>query len=324
MHVLVVQPQLDKVVTDAEGAGPGAGSSRKPRPTIRSSIWRPMRELPARIAEADVVAGYVAPEALAQASPRLKWVHLLGGGAGQAALRRVQDQRHHPHLLQGQWRGAARRACASCSMLMLQRDAVRWLDEQRQKVWRHRPHEELAGKTCAIIGTGYSGVDLALKAKAFHMDVIGNAPQRRAGGAFRPDVPARAAARVPGRSGFRGGHGAAHAGDAGHARGGGVRGDEAERLLCLLLAWRHCRRCGAARCDRVRARSPGPGSMRMARSRCRRTARSRKRPTRSSRRTMARPRRARTSAGSEMLIENLRRYRTGEPMVNLVEKSAGY
>jgi len=32
---------------------------------------------------------------------------------------------------------------------------------------------ELNGLTCGIIGLGYSGVDLAEKAKAFHMEVLG-------------------------------------------------------------------------------------------------------------------------------------------------------
>ena len=58
-------------------------------------------------------------------------------------------------------------------MLMLNRDMPRWQRAQAEHRWEHRPHGELNGLTCGIIGLGYSGQDLALKCKAFHMRVLG-------------------------------------------------------------------------------------------------------------------------------------------------------
>jgi phosphoglycerate dehydrogenase-like enzyme len=58
-------------------------------------------------------------------------------------------------------------------MLMLNRDAPRWARAQAERRWEHVYHGELTGLTCAIIGLGHSGQDLARKAKAFHMRVIG-------------------------------------------------------------------------------------------------------------------------------------------------------
>jgi phosphoglycerate dehydrogenase-like enzyme len=58
-------------------------------------------------------------------------------------------------------------------MLMLNRDALSWLRAQQERRWEHRSHGELNGLTCGIIGLGFSGVDLARKAKAFHMRVLG-------------------------------------------------------------------------------------------------------------------------------------------------------
>jgi phosphoglycerate dehydrogenase-like enzyme len=58
-------------------------------------------------------------------------------------------------------------------MLMLSRNAPRWLQGQAEHRWERWIHPELNGLTCAIIGLGYSGQDLALKLKAFHMRVIG-------------------------------------------------------------------------------------------------------------------------------------------------------
>jgi phosphoglycerate dehydrogenase-like enzyme len=58
-------------------------------------------------------------------------------------------------------------------MLMLNRDARRWLRAQAEHRWDHWNHPELNGLTCGIIGLGHSGQDLALKCKAFHMRVLG-------------------------------------------------------------------------------------------------------------------------------------------------------
>ena len=58
-------------------------------------------------------------------------------------------------------------------MLMLNRNAMRWVEAQRERRWDAFFHGELNGLTVGILGAGYSGVDLALKAKAFHMRVVG-------------------------------------------------------------------------------------------------------------------------------------------------------
>ena len=58
-------------------------------------------------------------------------------------------------------------------MLMLARDTRRWLRNQDERKWERWFHPELTGQTCGIIGLGYSGQDLALKLKAFHMRTIG-------------------------------------------------------------------------------------------------------------------------------------------------------
>ena len=58
-------------------------------------------------------------------------------------------------------------------MLMLNRDARGWLRAQAAHRWEHRPHGELNGLTCGIIGLGHAGQDLALKCQAFHMRVLG-------------------------------------------------------------------------------------------------------------------------------------------------------
>jgi phosphoglycerate dehydrogenase-like enzyme len=62
---------------------------------------------------------------------------------------------------------------AMMQMLMLNRDAMRWARAQAEHRWDRVYHGELTGLTCGIIGLGHSGQDLARKCKAFHMRVIG-------------------------------------------------------------------------------------------------------------------------------------------------------
>jgi phosphoglycerate dehydrogenase-like enzyme len=58
-------------------------------------------------------------------------------------------------------------------MLMLSRSAPRWFEAQQRRVWDRFVHGELNGKTVGIVGLGNAGSDLALKARAFHMRVLG-------------------------------------------------------------------------------------------------------------------------------------------------------
>ncbi len=75
--------------------------------------------------------------------------------------------------------------------MMLNRNAYRWIEGHRNRKWDAFFHGELNGKTVGIIGAGYSGVDLALKAKAFHMTVLGlrrnNQPTPNFDEMFTPD-----------------------------------------------------------------------------------------------------------------------------------------
>src|SRR5260370_37873643 len=124
-----------------------------------------------RIEDAEVVAGNITAPALARAE-RLKWVQSWAAGP---------DGLMYPEMV------ASPVVCTSCKgngavplaehammlMLMLNRDAPRWLRLQAEHRWERWYHPELNGLTCGIIGLGYSGQDLALKCQAFDMRVLG-------------------------------------------------------------------------------------------------------------------------------------------------------
>lgn len=58
-------------------------------------------------------------------------------------------------------------------MLMLIGGATTWWNAQQERRWVRHQHGELNGLTCGIIGLGHTGQDLAEKARACHMRVLG-------------------------------------------------------------------------------------------------------------------------------------------------------
>lgn len=124
-----------------------------------------------QIETADVVAGNVPAAALARAQ-RLRWVHNWAAGPDGALYPAMVAS---PVVLtSSKGNGAIPLAeHAMMLMLLLNRQAMRWIRAQEDHRWERFTHPELNGLTCGIIGLGNSGQDLALKAKAFHMRVIG-------------------------------------------------------------------------------------------------------------------------------------------------------
>ena len=124
-----------------------------------------------RIGEAEVLAGPISPEGLQRAT-QLKWAHSWMAGPNPQLFPAFVE---HPVVLTcSKGNGAVPLAeHAMMLMLMLNRNAMRWIAAHRERRWEPFYHGELNGLTVGIIGAGYSGQDLALKAKAFHMRVLG-------------------------------------------------------------------------------------------------------------------------------------------------------
>lgn len=133
--------------------------------------------------EMEGVVGRVPPDLLAKA-PRLRWVHSPSAGV-DADL--TPEMLASPVVLTSS-AGNGGISLAEHSillMLMLSRDVPRWMRAQAEHRWDHYRHGELAGRTVGIYGLGNSGLDLAAKAKAFHMRVLG---VRRRPGEPSPNV----------------------------------------------------------------------------------------------------------------------------------------
>ena len=131
-------------------------------------------EIDDRIEDAVVLA--VPPGQLTGArlrrAPRLRWVHLWAAGVDGAMVPELAGR--DIVVTSSKGNGAAPLAeHAMMLMLMLNRGAVRWVDAQRRRRWDQFMHSELTGLTCGVVGLGYSGREVARRAAAFDMRVIG-------------------------------------------------------------------------------------------------------------------------------------------------------
>jgi phosphoglycerate dehydrogenase-like enzyme len=129
--------------------------------------------------EMEAVVGHVCPDVLAKA-PKLRWVHSPSAGVDSDL---TPEMLASPVVLTSSAGngGIPLAEHSMLLMLMLSRDVPRWMRAQAEHRWDHYRHAELAGRTVGIYGLGNSGIDLAQKAKAFHMRTLG---VRR-----RPDQP---------------------------------------------------------------------------------------------------------------------------------------
>jgi phosphoglycerate dehydrogenase-like enzyme len=124
-----------------------------------------------RIPDAEVIAGEISPENLARAG-NLRWFHAWAAGPDPFLFPEMVSSPVMMTCSRGN--GAIPLAeHAMMLMIMLNRDALRSIRAQQEHKWEKFMHGELNGLTCGIVGLGYSGVDLAEKAKAFHMHVLG-------------------------------------------------------------------------------------------------------------------------------------------------------
>jgi phosphoglycerate dehydrogenase-like enzyme len=107
-----------------------------------------------------------------EAATRLRWVHSWAAGANSDL---VPEMIESPVVLTSSvGNGAIPLAEHSMLlMMMLNRDVPRWARAQADHRWERFTHGELNGKTVGIVGLGHAGADLALKARSFHMRVLG-------------------------------------------------------------------------------------------------------------------------------------------------------
>ena len=134
------------------------------------------------IGDADAFIGNIT-SAEVRAGKRLKWVGVMSAGVegvlfpkdGSSDLRQSNIVLTNNKIVQGP--EIADHALAM--LLMMSRDLYHLYRNDQQQLWQPRPYHgiELSGKTAVIIGLGGVGTQIAIRANAFGMSVIGVDPE---------------------------------------------------------------------------------------------------------------------------------------------------
>ena len=127
---------------------------------------------------AEAVLGFLTP-AVNEAAPHLRWVQHHGAGMDKALFPELieRDEVVVTNMAGLYARQVSEQAWAL--LLALSRSLATALANQRQGLWQGGPVVEISGGTLLVIGMGGIGVQLARKAKAFDMEVLGLDPVRR-------------------------------------------------------------------------------------------------------------------------------------------------
>ena len=111
------------------------------------------------------------PDELVQRMVNLKWLHVTRGGVYVYLTPTVKARPIHVTGSKG-IHGTVFSEFALAAIFMLAKKMPECIEAQRQKKWRNLQPIEVEGKTVGIIGLGTVGDELARKAKALGMRVI--------------------------------------------------------------------------------------------------------------------------------------------------------
>jgi len=156
-------------VAELQAAAPGAR-------IVAAAPERLLDEIP----DADAIIGTISPE-LVRAGKRLKWVQIGSAGVERYLHLSTPELRDSDIVLTNCKiiQGPEIADHAFALLLALTRGVNRYLDAQKQEDWaRSRfPLIELRDKTAVIVGVGGIGMQIAVRAKACGMKVIGVDPE---------------------------------------------------------------------------------------------------------------------------------------------------
>lgn len=125
------------------------------------------------LARAEVLLSLHAPRDLMRLAPRLRWIHAVGAGVDAWVAARVSSSQ--AFVTNSSGLGARSIAEFVIGRLLQIWKNFRGLDEaQRAHEWRGTPGRTFAGTTLGIVGLGAIGREVAVRARAFGVRVLGS------------------------------------------------------------------------------------------------------------------------------------------------------
>jgi phosphoglycerate dehydrogenase-like enzyme len=174
-----VSAQTKKVVvTNAEPAV--LKDFQSASPNVRVVSVAPA-DLMNELKDADGLIGEVKPEHV-RAAKNLKWVQVMSAGVERVLhLSGGNDLRDSDIVLTNNQivQGPEIADHALAMLLTLSRGIHTFINHRQSETWQPRPYPgiELNGRTAVVIGVGGIGTQIAIRANAFGMDVIGVDPE---------------------------------------------------------------------------------------------------------------------------------------------------
>ena len=125
------------------------------------------------VAEVAFLFGRELTPARLEAARHLRWIQCAYAGV-DAMLAAVPQLREHPVILTNARGMHAATIADHVFMFMLAwaRNLPGYLDQQRRAQWRRLPTRQLAGETLAVVGLGAIGREVARRARTFGMRVL--------------------------------------------------------------------------------------------------------------------------------------------------------
>jgi len=133
------------------------------------------------IADADAYVGSIKPEEV-RAGKKLKWVAIMSAGVENVLFKSGSNDLRDSNIVLTNNKvvqGPEIADHALAMLLMLTRRLYHYEALKQQGEWERKPFEgiELRGKTAVVIGVGGIGTQIAIRANAFGMKVIGVDPE---------------------------------------------------------------------------------------------------------------------------------------------------
>jgi phosphoglycerate dehydrogenase-like enzyme len=150
---------------------PEQRSARSQRRTVPFHT-EPTPEQLAAFAQADVLVALDVPADLPRLAPRLRWCHLISSGIAHVAGSGLPA----PGLALTHSPGGNAPGVAEFVLARVLEHAKLLPDlaaQQRSKTWKMAPGRRVEGLTLAVVGYGHIGREVARRARAFGMNVIG-------------------------------------------------------------------------------------------------------------------------------------------------------
>ena len=156
----------------------GASSQVRLVPVTKENVMR-------EIADADAYIGSIRPEEV-RAGKNLKWVQIMSAGAEGVLFRSGGNDLRDSNIVLTNNKvvqGPEIADHAMAMLLALARYIPMYVMDRQQELWRRGerfPGIELNGRTAVVIGVGGIGTQIAFRAWAFGMNVIGVDPEDKA------------------------------------------------------------------------------------------------------------------------------------------------